>query len=40
MIKKILNNIFINELKDSINYDNYVFIVQNKCSDIFVAILI
>ena len=40
MIEKILNNIFMNEFKDSINYDNYVFIVQNKCSDIFVAILI
>ena len=30
----------MNEFKNLINFDNFVFIVQNKCSDIFIAVII
>ena len=40
IIEKIINKIFVNEFKNLINFDNYNFIVQNRCSDIFVAILL
>ena len=40
IIEKILNKVFFNENKNYIDFDNYISIIQNKCSDIFIAILI
>ena len=40
MIEKILDRVFFNEYKSGLNYDNFIFIIQNKCSDIFVSVLI
>jgi len=40
IIEKILNKVFFNEYKNYIDFDNYISIIQNKCSDIFIAILI
>ena len=40
IIEKIINRVFVNEFKNLINFDNFVFIVQNKCSDIFIAVII
>ena len=40
MIEKILDIVFSNEFRYGLNYDNFIFIIQNKCSDIFVSVLI
>lgn len=40
LIGIILDKVFLNEFKDGINFDNFLFIIQNKCSDILVAVLI
>ena len=40
IIEKIINKVFVNEFKNLINFDNFIYIVQNKCSDIFIAVLI
>ena len=40
MIEKILDIVFSNEFRYGLNYDNFIFIIQNKCSDIFVSVLL
>ena len=40
IIDKIISKLSIYETRTDMNYENYMFIIQNKCSDILVAILI
>ena len=40
IIEKVINKAYVNEFKNLINYDDFNFIIQNKCSDIFIAVLV
>ena len=40
IIEKVINKAYVNEFNNLINYNDFNFIIQNKCSDIFIAVLI
>ena len=40
LIDEIINKVFTSNIKNVLDFDNFVFIIENKCSDIFVSVLI